>query len=137
MSGNRRNFGSPAAAEGLLTEAVAMAERSGQEIAAKFRGLAPYQRRSVITAFRRQFFPPGKPGRRRSKEITAAYNDWAAGMRGLGLYRKHIHRFDRMGHWQRKVKTRALMDAIRSRKRRAQRLRTCATEAAAPDGIST
>jgi hypothetical protein len=107
-----------------LTEAAATAERAGKDIAATFRSLAPRQRRSVVTVFRRQLFPPGKPGRKRSKEITAAYADWKAGMRGLSLYRKHILRFDRMGYWERKVKTRALMDSIRARTRREQTQQT-------------
>jgi hypothetical protein len=108
-------------AEMQLTEATGIAQRVGKEITANFRSLAPRQRRGVVTAFRRQLFPPAKPGRRRSKEITAAYTDWAAGMRGLALYRKHIRRFEHMGYWQRKVKTRALMDAIRARNRRERK----------------
>ena len=98
-----------------------MAELSGNEIAEKFRRLAPRERRTVVMAFRRQLFPPRKPGRRRSKEITTAYADWIGGIRGLALYRKHIRRFDRIGHWERKAKTRALMEAIRARRRREQR----------------
>jgi hypothetical protein len=124
MSGNGGESCAYAAADALSMGAIAIAERSGQEIAMKFPALPSHQRRSVITAFRRQLFPPGRPGRKRSKEVTAAYTDWMAGMRGLGLYRKHIYRFDRMGHWERKVRTRALMDAIRTRKRREQRKRT-------------
>jgi hypothetical protein len=119
MNENGQELASPA--EDPWTEAAAIAERSGTEIATKFRDLAPYQRRRLVSVFRRPLFPPGKPGRRRSKEITAAYTDWAAGLRGLALYRKHIPRFDHMGYWQRKVKTRALMDAIRARKRRGPR----------------
>jgi hypothetical protein len=110
-----------------LDEATIIAERAGQEIAARFPNLALHQRRRVVTALRRQLFPPGKPGRRRSKEITAAYADWKAGMRGVAFYRKHLFRFDRMGHWQRMVKTRALMDAVRARNRREQRQATSKT----------
>ena len=106
--------------EEQLAEAEAIAQRAGHEIATTFRGLPPRHRRSIGSAFRRQIIPPGKPGRKRSKEITAAYADWKAGMRGLALYRKHLFRFDRMGHSERKVKTRALMDAIRARRRREQ-----------------
>lgn len=100
--------------------AAAIAERAGKEIAETFHNLAPRRLRSLVVAFRRQLLPPGKPGRKRSKEITAACADWAAGMRGMALYRKHIPRFDRMGHWERKVKIRALLDAIRARQRREQ-----------------
>jgi len=114
--------------EAQFAEAAAIAERVGHELAANFRTLPPRQRRSVVTAFRRALLPPGRPGRRRSKEITAAYADWTSGVRGLELYRRHIHRFDRMGHWERNVRMRALMDAIRARKRREQRQRTSAAE---------
>jgi hypothetical protein len=99
---------------------MAIAERAGKDVLATFPNLAPHERRKVVGQFRSQLFPPGKPGRRRSKEITAAYADWTNGMRGLALYRKHVPRFDHMGHWQRKVKTRSLLDAIRARKRREQ-----------------
>jgi hypothetical protein len=102
----------------MLSEAKATAEQAGKDIAAKFSNLTTSQRSIVVSQFRRQLFPPGKPGRRRSKEITAACADWAAGMRGLPLYRKHLPRFDRMSVWQRKVKTRGLLEAIRTRKRR-------------------
>ena len=101
-----------------LAAAIAIAAQAGGKIAAKFRALGPRERRSIVTAFRREVIPPGKPGRERRKEITAAYMDWKAGMCGVELYRKHLLRYDRMGHWERKVKTRALMDAIRARKRR-------------------
>jgi len=101
-----------------LAQAMAVAERAGKDIATNLSTLAPHQRLTVVKAFRRQLLPPGRPGRKRSKVVTAAYTDWRAGMRGLALYRKHLPRFDRMNHWERKVKTRALLDAIRARKRR-------------------
>lgn len=114
-------FGEPGA---QLAEAAAMAERAGKEIAPTCRGLPPRQLRSVLTAFKRQIIPPGKPGRKKTKRITAAYNDWKTGIRGLALFRKHIPRFSRMNIWQRKVKSRALMDAIRTRKRREEKCET-------------
>ncbi|HTS76330.1 MAG TPA: hypothetical protein VMG40_09010 [Bryobacteraceae bacterium] len=106
-----------------LAAATAIAEHAGQEIATNFRQLAPRQRRTVLTSFRRQLFPAARPGRKHSKEITAAVADWMAGIRGLPLYRKHIPRYDKMGRWQRKVKTRALLDAIRNRRRHERRKR--------------
>jgi hypothetical protein len=112
--------GGQPATETQLSEVASIAEQAGKNIAERFRNLTPQQRRTVVTQFRCQLFPPGKPGRKRSKEITAAYADWAKGMRGVALYQKHLPRFDRMGHWERKVKTRALLDAIRTRKRREQ-----------------
>jgi len=104
----------------MLADAAAIAEQTGKEIAAKFCDLGTRERRSLVLRFRRQLFPASKPGRRRSGQITAACSDWNAGMRGVALYRKNIPGYDRMGHWQRKVKTRALMDAIRARRRREQ-----------------
>ena len=107
-----------------FAEAAVIAQRSGKEIALASQNLTPRQKRAIVTVFRRQLIPPGKPGRRKSKKITAAYGDWKAGMRGVPLYRKHISHFDQMGYWERKGKTRTLMDAIRARKRREQRRRT-------------
>jgi hypothetical protein len=57
-------------------------------------------------------------GRKRRKEITAVHPDWKQGMRGLQLYRKHIPGYDNLAQWRRKAKSRALMDAIRTRQRR-------------------
>jgi hypothetical protein len=99
---------------------VEIAQGAGDEIALNFPALTLRERRKMVTAFRQKLIPPGKPGRKRSKEITAAYADWNAGMRGVALYRRHIPRFERMSIWQRKVKMRALMDAIRTRRRREQ-----------------
>lgn len=119
------DFGTP---ETHMAAAAVIAESVGQEIATKFRTFAPRQKRSIVSTFRRQLFPPRKPGRKRSKEISAALADWQIGTRGLALYRKHIPRFQRMSIWERKVKTRALMDAIRARKRRELRRETPAVE---------
>jgi hypothetical protein len=101
-----------------LGQAMAVATEAGQEIARRFASLNRRQRLTLARVFRRQLLPPGKPGRRRSKEIDSAFADWKAGMRGVDLYRKHIPRFVGMGYWKRKVKTRALLEAIRSRDRR-------------------
>lgn len=114
----RLTSGGPIPPETQLSEAIAIAERVGKDITEKFPCLAPRERRKIVAQFRHQLLPPGKPGRKRSEKITAACADWAAGMRGLALYRKHLPQFDQMGLWKRKVKTRALLDAIRTRKRR-------------------
>jgi hypothetical protein len=53
-----------------LSQATKAATEAGMEIARKFATLDRRQRLTVISAFRRQLLPPGKPGRRRSKAIT-------------------------------------------------------------------
>ena len=54
-----------------------------------------------------------------SGAVTAAFQDWTAGMRGVALCRVHIPGRDKHGQWRRKAEARPLMDAIRSRYRRA------------------
>lgn len=78
-------------------------------------------RRRVVSAFRREIIPPGRPGRKRSAEITAALADWKAGLRGLQLYQRHIPSWDKMSHWRRRIEAERLRDAISTRRRR-QRL---------------
>ena len=53
------------------------------------------------------------------REITAAHADWKIGVQGVELYRGHIPGFDSMRRRRRESKIRNLMDAIRSRERRA------------------
>jgi hypothetical protein len=74
----------------------------------------------IVSAFRSTLIPHAKRGPKLKAMITAAHGDYNGGMRGVALYRKHIPRFDRMGHWEREVRTRSLMDAIRTRERRAR-----------------
>jgi hypothetical protein len=94
---------------------------AGQRIAEEVGNLDRRELSRIVRAFRSQLLPPRKPGRRRNKEITAAHADWQSGLRGVALYRKHIPRFDQMSRWRRQAKIRALMDAIRSRERRARK----------------
>ena len=72
----------------------------------------------VARAFRSAIAPKRKPGRRPKAQVTAALVDWKAGVRGVALYRKHVPGWEKHGEWRRKAETRALMDAIRSRRRR-------------------
>jgi hypothetical protein len=108
----------PAQDEALVALATQAATDAGQQIAANCQGLTRRERLHVSNAFRRQLIPPGKPGRKRSSKITAAYMDWKEGVRGVALYRKHILGWDRHNYWRRKVESRALMDAIHTRERR-------------------
>jgi hypothetical protein len=72
----------------------------------------------VVRAFQQQVLPRSRPGRRRSKQITRAYEDWQNGVRAVALGAKHIPRFGKLGYWERKVKMRNLFEAIRARRRR-------------------
>ncbi len=102
----------PPTAEFIATEA-------GQRIASECAHLDSRGRLRIVATFRRQLITPGRPGRKRCKEITEAHADWKSGLRGVELYRKHIPGHERMGQWKREAKSRDLMDAIRSRERRA------------------
>jgi hypothetical protein len=101
------------------TEACNLAREAGTQIMARFEpALDRKERLKVLAAFRRTLFPPGQPGRKRRKEITAAHADWKAGIRGVRLYQRHIPGFDRMSRWKRRAKMQTLMDAIHTRERR-------------------
>jgi hypothetical protein len=110
--------GIPATPE-CLPLAQVIATEAGQRIARDFPHLDRHWRLQIATIFHRQLIPARRPGRKRRKEITAAHADWKVGVRGAQLYRKHIPGFDRMSRWRRESKSRDLMDAIRSRERRA------------------
>src|SRR5215472_3622294 len=109
-------------------QANAAAAAYGAEIAKNFSRLSRRQRVSLVNTFRRQLLPPRRPGRRRSKKITAAHADWRAGIRGVALYERHIPGFRKMGYWKRKDKIRNLMDVIRKRERRKTKPKTSPPE---------
>ena len=111
---------------GPSAEAVARAKEIAVDAARKIQTAVrqPIERRDalrIVSAFRSTLIPHGRRGRKQKAVITAAHADYKRGMRGIPLFRNHIPRFDRMGHWEREVKTRRLMDAIRTRERRARR----------------
>lgn len=62
--------------------------------------------------------PRRKPGRKRHADISAAYPDWVAGLRGLPLYIKHIRNFATMSEYRRKKAIRRLNEDLRTRWRR-------------------
>jgi hypothetical protein len=114
-------IGTPAPTLENLPPAEVIATEAGQRIARDYPHLDRRWRLRIASTFRRQLIPPRKPGRKRRKEITAAHADWKLGLRGLELYRRHIPGFDRMSQWRRESTIRDLMDAIRSRERRASK----------------
>ena len=73
----------------------------------------------AVAVFKRTLIPSRRRGRQRSIRITQAHRDWKAGLHGPFLYTTHIPGFDKMNQYRREVKARRLMDAIRSRERRA------------------
>jgi len=75
----------------------------------------------LASAFRRMLRPARRPGRKPKASITAACDDFKAGLRGTALYQKHIPGFDRMSRWRRCVESRKLREAIRSRLRRERK----------------
>jgi hypothetical protein len=99
-------------------QALAAAVEIGQAFARRYRELDRQQRSHIARAIRAQLLPPGRRGSKRKKEITAAHEDWRAGMRGVELCRKHIPGYDKMGYWKRKAKGRTLMSNIHTRERR-------------------
>lgn len=112
-------FGAASSNPENARSAEVIATETGQQIARDCPHLDRRGRLRIVSAFRRQLFPPRKPGKKRRKEITAAHADWKVGMRGVELYSRHISGFDRMSRWRRESESRDLMDAIRSRERRS------------------
>jgi hypothetical protein len=107
---------------------MAAAAEAGRQMAQDDR-LNKRQRRAVVRAFKEQLLPSGHPGRRKTKRITRAYQDWLAGVRGVALFRKTIPRWEKLGYYARQIKSRRLMSSIRARhrreKKRADKNRIC------------
>jgi hypothetical protein len=75
----------------------------------------------LVSVFRAGMVPRRRAGRRPKPHVTAAYLDWKAGTRGVELYRKHIPGWEKHNRYRRRGEQKALMDAIRSRRRRERR----------------
>jgi hypothetical protein len=75
----------------------------------------------LVSVFRAAVVPKRRAGRRPKPQVTAAYLDWKAGMRGVTLYRKHIPGWEKHNRYHRIGEQKALMDAIRSRYRRERK----------------
>jgi hypothetical protein len=103
----------------VCTAAKEKAERMAHEIREQFgESLTREDYIRLARAFRSAVVPKRKPGRRRKAHVTAALADWKTGIRDEALYRAHIPGWEKHGKWRRKHEKRALMDAIRSRRRR-------------------
>jgi hypothetical protein len=104
--------------ETAVQDAAGHARASAVEILGKWGGLSISERRRIVRTFRSALIPRRRAGRKQSETITAAYEAWKGGMRGVALFRNHIPHWDRLSRWRRKAERRSLMDAIYSRNRR-------------------
>ena len=93
--------------------------RMAQELQARFREtLTREEFARVAATFRSAVVPKLKPGRRPKAQVTAAYGDWLAGVRGPELFKKHIAGWESHHRYRKIGEQKTLMDAIRSRERR-------------------
>jgi len=74
----------------------------------------------LVSLFRAGMVPRRRAGRRPKPQVTAAYLDWKAGMRGVALFRKHIPGWQKHNRYRRMAEQKGLMDAIRNRVRRGR-----------------
>ena len=115
----RKGLGPPPPPSDALSLACKLVAETAERIASQLGTLLDRgDRQKVSRTFDRALLPRRTPGRKRKKSITAAFEDWKAGMRGTALYRKHIPRWDKHSNWRRRGEQRAFMDAIYSRQRR-------------------
>jgi hypothetical protein len=106
-----------------LAQALELAHEAAGRITAQFgTPLDHAARRKVSRSFDRALSPRDqrRRGRKRDARITAAVQDYEAGMRGQALYQKHIAGYSGMGRYRRESARRRLNEAIRSRRRREQ-----------------
>ena len=82
---------------GTLEEARKAAQDAGDRIVAEFGGRPP------------------------KESVSAAYQDFMSGMRGIDFYPKHIPNWTKHSHWRRKAEARMLLEAVRARRRRGRK----------------
>jgi hypothetical protein len=104
--------------EMAVQDAARHARASAGEILRRWGGLSISERRQIVRAFRSALIPKRRAGRKQSKTITAAYDAWKGGMRGVALYQNHIPNWERLSRWRRIAVERSLMASIYSRSRR-------------------
>jgi hypothetical protein len=95
--------------------AIAAAQRIRAELGDR---LSRDESVKLTKSFRSAVVPRRKPGRQPSTRVTAAYSDWKAGMRPGELCEKHIPGWRKHNRYRRNGEMKALMDAIRTRRRR-------------------
>lgn len=98
-------------------QAKSLVTEFARNLATEFGDLDRPARLRLVNITRRELLRAKPRGRKPDPRITAAYEDWMKGMRGVALYRKHILGYDQMSEWRRRGESRKLMEAIRSRRR--------------------
>ena len=104
-----------------LEQALRVAREAAGHLLAQFgTALDHAARLKVSRAFERVLITRDKRprGRKRRKYITAAYEDWKAGIHGHQLYKKHIPGYSGMSRYRRPAAIKRLNDAILKRRRR-------------------
>jgi hypothetical protein len=119
----RTGYAKPPPREKQLSDAFIAAKEMTSEAAHDIRrqfggNLTREECLRLVTAFRAAIVPRRRAGRRAKPQVTAAYHDWKAGVRGSALFKKHIPGWDVHNRYHRIGEQKALMDAIRSRRRR-------------------
>jgi hypothetical protein len=115
----RRTRPANAVCSATLAAAKEMTERTAHDIRRQFgTDLTRDECLKLVSVFRAGVVPRRRAGRRPKPQVTAAYLDWKAGMRGVALFRKHIPGWDKHNRYHRIGEQKELMDAIRSRRRR-------------------
>ena len=92
-----------------------------RKLGIEFSDLDRPSRLRLVNILRRELLPRKPKGRKCDPRITAAFEDWQSGTRGVELYRKHIPGFKNMNRYRREVESRKLMEAIRGRRRKLHR----------------
>lgn len=102
-----------------FTAAKEMTEQAAHDIRRQCgQGLTREEYLRLVSAFRAGIVLRRRAGRRPKPQVTAAYLDWKAGMRGVALFRKHIPGWEGHHRYRKNGEQKALMNAIRSRSRR-------------------
>lgn len=116
---------SNAAISEVLQRATEVAAKCASAIREEFgQSLTREDCSRLARAFQVAVIPKRKPGRRPKPQVTAAYDDWKAGIRGAELYAKHIPSWTTHNRYRKIVEQKTLIDAIRARLRR-NKLRLC------------
>jgi len=84
-------------------------------------------RLAVVFALRTAIVKKRKAGRKSDNRLDRAYADYRSGMRGLGLYRKHIRNFPKLSRWRRRFEQDRLLKALNKRAERDRKRQSTPT----------
>ena len=80
------------------TQAKAQVVELARNLGIEFSDLDRPARLRLVNTLRRELLPAKPRGRKPDPRVTAAYEDWMKGMRGVALYKKHIPGYDQCSH---------------------------------------